>query len=500
MTGGTTGERLRRARDGGALTVAFLAVAQAAANIATTNRYGIGLETYMIATGARLSWGYVDFTPLGPAVQHVTVELLGRSNLAIHAPSILLGAALVVLAAQMVRELGGQRWARTTVALMATIGPVFLGVSWQFSPTTLEIVLRSAAMAAVFRLIRTRDRRLWLLHGVLAALEILAKPTAVIWIGATLVSIIVFAPPALTRCREFAYGIAITAALVSPSVAWYLTHWPETSRIIDSGADVSAGRIAQLVLATTISATPVAAWIAVEGAVASWRSDRSNGLRFLGRTGPIGAALIIAGGAAPIYAVPMVLPFAALGATHLESRLGPSGRRTTVAMIALTGLLALPLAWPVLSEATLKSSGVGAVFNLNARLGHRAMVDDIAEAYRSLEPSARARTTILAATVAEAAGIEFWGPALGLPRAISPDNSYGHWGFGDAADTEPVLLVGFDANTAAVHFAGCHTIGHLGQGGEPMDPNEQGRAIRWCDHPTAPWAVIWPALRSYGRQ
>jgi hypothetical protein len=62
------------------------------------------------------------------------------------------------------------------------------------------------------------------------------------------------------------------------------------------------------------------------------------------------------------------------------------------------------------------------------RYGWQDMVGAVKQAYDSLTPAEQAEACILTKNYGEAGAIDLYGPALGLPRAISGHNSYYLWG------------------------------------------------------------------------
>lgn len=61
-------------------------------------------------------------------------------------------------------------------------------------------------------------------------------------------------------------------------------------------------------------------------------------------------------------------------------------------------------------------------------LGWREMTAEAARAYAALPAAERADTALFAGNYGEAGAIDFFGPRLGLPAAISPHQSYFLWG------------------------------------------------------------------------
>jgi hypothetical protein len=61
-------------------------------------------------------------------------------------------------------------------------------------------------------------------------------------------------------------------------------------------------------------------------------------------------------------------------------------------------------------------------------LGWRSFEKQVAEVYKALPPEDRAHAAIMAVDYGEAAALDYYGPADGLPPAISGQNQYFLWG------------------------------------------------------------------------
>ena len=65
---------------------------------------------------------------------------------------------------------------------------------------------------------------------------------------------------------------------------------------------------------------------------------------------------------------------------------------------------------------------------LSAQVGWPQEVTLVASVYKSLPPAQRARAVLLAGNYGEAGAIDYFGQALGLPRAVSGHNNFWLWG------------------------------------------------------------------------
>ena len=81
--------------------------------------------------------------------------------------------------------------------------------------------------------------------------------------------------------------------------------------------------------------------------------------------------------------------------------------------------------------------------DLHDRYGWREQAEAVAAAYDALDPAQRATATIVAGNYGEASAINFFGPALGLPRAVSGHMTYHLWG-PDPGRSAPILALGLE--------------------------------------------------------
>jgi hypothetical protein len=68
--------------------------------------------------------------------------------------------------------------------------------------------------------------------------------------------------------------------------------------------------------------------------------------------------------------------------------------------------------------------------NLREDIGWKELVERVAAIYNSLPPDERAESGILAGNYGEAGAIDLYGGADGLPKALSPVNSFWVRGYG----------------------------------------------------------------------
>lgn len=111
--------------------VAFIALGKLALHLCADRFYGYFVdELYFIACGNHLAAGYVDQPPLIAFIVRFERMLFGDSLQAIRFLPAVSGAARVILAGWLARELGGKRFAQglRTLLTQTSIAPVrYLG-------------------------------------------------------------------------------------------------------------------------------------------------------------------------------------------------------------------------------------------------------------------------------------------------------------------------------------------------------------------------------------
>lgn len=136
--------------------------------------------------------------------------------------------------------------------------------------------------------------------------------------------------------------------------------------------------------------------------------------------------------------------------------------------------------------------------NFDMEVGWQEMVEQIAKIRDSLPAGEQARAGILAGDEGEAGAINLYGPAYGLPRAISGMNENWYRGYGDPPP-QTVIIVGELRDFVDQNFESCTLSGHV--------TNRYGIAnssvAKWgdiyiCRHLRQPWPEFWAHFRYYG--
>lgn len=447
-------------------------------------------ELYFLAAGRHLAWGYADQGPLAPLLARAMNSVYPGSLVAERLPVTILTAAGVVVAALIARELGGQRRAQVLAAGAYAMG--MLAGGHLFTTAAIDIVIWTAATWLLVRWVHLHDDRLLIALGGLTAIALENKLLIIALWGAVAISALVFGPRELL-CRPALWlGALIAVLAILPSLIWQVHHgWPQLklTRVI-AGEPLSGGGLAFLPLALVSAGILLGAVLASYGLWRLLRSPELRPYRFLGWTLLGLIALFLITGGRFYYIQGLFGVCWAAGAVELQRHSPARWWRWVFsppvyalsAVVSLTSLPVLPASWPTGAWPVSQTS-----------LGWPELTDTVADTYRALPPGSRQNTVVVTEWFWDAAAIDRFGPARGIPHAYSAHRGY--WYFGappDSANT--VLFVG--SNPAYLHqfFTEVHQVANI-TSGPAMNLFSYRTPVWLCSGQHVPWSRLWPQLR-----
>ena len=117
-----------------------------------------------------------------------------------------------------------------------------------------------------------------------------------------------------------------------------------------------------------------------------------------------------------------------------------------------------------------------------------------AKVYDSLPADQRAKTAIFGQNYGEAGAIDFYGPKLGLPKAISGHANYWYWG-PRGYTGEIMIVLGNRRDRLEQHFA---RVEERGSVGNPYAMASEHFTIYLCREPKGrKLDQIWPKLKNW---
>jgi hypothetical protein len=497
-------------------TLLGFAIAKLLLHATAIARYGwFRDELYYLVCAQHPAAGYVDQPPLSIWILGLVRAVLGESLIAVRLVSALAGAATVFLTGRIARELGGGRYAQALAALAVLVAPVFLGTDHHYSMNTFDTLLWTLAAFLTLRALASESPRDWLLLGVVLGLGLLDK-ISVMWLIAGLGAGILVSSQRralLTPWPWCAIGIALV--MFAPNIVWQVTHgWPTLEFMRNAtGRKMVAVSPLAFMGGQVLSMNPVTLPLWLGGLLwlllsRAGREGRPLAVMYLA----VAAFLMAGGRSRASYLAPAYVTLFAAGAAAFERITAARPRMlraATAALVAVMGLVALPLALPVLPVDVYiryaKALGMAPSTEEHHRMGllpqHYAdmfgwpeLVDEVEKAYGSLTPEEQARCSIFAQNYGEAGAITVLGARRGLPPALSGHNNFWLWGPGERSG-DVMIVVGGDPEDNARVFreivrAGTATSKYAMPYEQDM-PIYIGRGLK------IPLRELWPQLRHY---
>jgi hypothetical protein len=129
------------------------------------------------------------------------------------------------------------------------------------------------------------------------------------------------------------------------------------------------------------------------------------------------------------------------------------------------------------------------------QFGWEQMVDSVAHVYHHLRPEDQKRAVIFCQNYGEAGAIDFFGPKLGLPSAISGHQNYFLWGPGDW-NGEVILVLDTDDDDDRKVFGSVEDLGQVVSSPWAM-PYERRRHIYLCRDLKMSVRELWTRVKNW---
>jgi hypothetical protein len=487
-------------------------------HLITISRYGYFRdELYFLDCGRHLDWGYVDCAPLVAIYAKIGL-LLGGSLPAIRLLPLVAGGAMVWLTVMLAREMGGRRFAQALAGLCVIVAPYFLASASFLSMNVVEPLFWMGCVWVMLRIVRTGDSRLWLWFGVLVGLGLENKHSTVFFGFAVAVAVLM-TPLRRELARRWiwlAAGVALLFFL--PNLLWQIANdFPtieDLTNVRETGKNVTLAPfefMAQQILLIHPATFPI--WLV---GLISLMVGRLSRFRMAGLTYLVLLAVMIMLGAKNYYLAPIYPMLLAAGSVQVEEWLGlwrttrerlwP--RAVVLVYTAALGAVTVPLALPLLSPERLvayqeklgfappktevaHSGPLPQIFG--DRFGWEELVGKVAEIYWSLPEEERSRTGIYASNYGEAGAINLFGPALGLPPAVSGHQTHWLWGPGDF-DGDTLIWLQWRREWLEDR---CGSVEQAGEHFHPWGMAEENRPIYICRELSVPLDEMWPDLKHW---
>jgi hypothetical protein len=479
-------------------------------HLATAGRYdAMRNELYFIICGRHPDFGYVDQPALVPLMA-AAMQMFGNSIWLLRLPAVLAALAMIPLTASLTRLAGGDERAAFLAALMTSIAPLLVALSTLMTTETFEPLTWTAlSLLAAAAWVR-QERRMLLWAGLVAGIALQMKYGMVIWMIGLAAGLLVTPARRMMAWREFWLGALIAAVIVAPSVIWQAAHgWPFLEVTRNHSAGNFTGGPIRFTIEQIFRMNPIMAPLWIAGLIGPFLREGLKPFRFLAIAFVVSAAIIIASHGKDYYLVPAYPTLFALGAVTLNGRRSWL-RQFWVSASLVTSAIVAPVVLPLLDAPQLErylaathlkprpdeAAGVGAPLTqiFSDELGWRDFEKQVAAAYNALPPEDRAKAAIVTVDYGEAAALDYYGAADGLPPALSGQNQYYLWG-AHGHDGSVMLHINGKADRWTRACASSEVVGTFGA--PYAMPYENDRPIILCRGLRANLSDTWARFRHY---
>jgi hypothetical protein len=497
------------------VVVAGLALARLVLQLAGITHYGFFRdELYYMACGEHLAWGYVDQPPFIALVAWLARHLFGSSILSFRLLPVMAGAAVVLLSGIVARELGGGRTAQILAATATLFAPAILALSGFLTMNAFEPLSWLLCGWIVIRIVKDASPRLWLIFGALAGVGLENKHTMLVFGFAVAVGLLISGEQRLFRSKWLWIGCLIALAIFLPNLIWEARNgWPQ----------IEVVRNAQLFKNTQIGPArflgeqvlflhPLSFPLWFGGLVWLFGAREGKRFRFIGWSFVIILGIFMTLGGKSYYVLPAYPLLLASGGVAFERFVELFQCRwlriVFPTLLVLGGIATVPFGVPLLpvdtflrySQLMPLSRSVKTERDATAQLpqlyadmfGWDNISSTIARVYHGLPETEQKGCALLAGNYGEAGAVDYFGPKLGLPKAISGHNSYYFWGprnysggcvilFGERSEELKNL---FNDVQRAATITNPYAM-----------PLERAVPVYVCRKPRASLAVLWPNFK-----
>jgi 4-amino-4-deoxy-L-arabinose transferase-like glycosyltransferase len=474
-------------------------------------------ELYFIVCGRHPAFGYADQPPLVPLLA-AAMYGIGHNAFWLRLPVAAAAGALAWLSARFARALGAGDLGAGLAALAVTIAPLLMGLGALLTTTAFDPLAWTVLAYGLVQAARTGKGRYFWIAGVAAGLDLEAKYALVFWGVSLGIGVILTAERRLLARRELWLGAGLAGLIAAPSLLWQAAHHFPFLELAaaagDKNADLGPGAF---VLTQILEMNPLLAPLWLAGLAGPFVSARLKPARFVAIGFVVCLALVMLTHGKDYYVAACYPAVFAIGAAALAPRV--RGRRRGWAraglLVGAAGALALsaafaPLVLPILPIPALKAYLAVSPFRPAAaeksfkgtllpqefadQLGWRDFAAQTAKAWRQIPPAERARTAIKVDNYGEAAALDIYGAAYGLPPALSGHNQYFLWGL-RGQDPSNLLVVQNHFPRLAPY---CRQATLLGLTVLPdAMASENGKAIAYCQGLKVDLKAYWPQLKHY---
>ena len=488
----------------------LVAAARVFVHVVSNGQYGFHRDELQTLDDARhLDWGFVVYPPVAPLIGRLELAIFGTSLVGFRVFAAVAVSVVMVLSGLIAKEIGGDRRIQLLAAVATGISPLSLAQGAVFQYVSFDYLWGTATTYFLVRLAKSEDPRWWLAIGAMLGIGMETRYTAG-FLALGLVGALLLTPLRRQLLSGWPWaGMALAILIFLPNVIWQARHQFISLDFLAHlhARDLRQGRykdfyIGQPLLCLNIVTAP----LAVLGLWFYFIRQEGRRYRLLGWTVVVTFLLFAFAGARSYYTAPLYPVLVAGGSVMFG--IGISSRRpqparwiwaTQWSLILIAGVcfafLVMPIA-PVNSRVWKVTAKLHDQFR--EEIGWPELAQNVARVLSTMSIEERTRAGILTGNYGEGGGLNLYGPALGLPPAMTLTNSFWYRTF-DPREPQIVVVLGFDLDEAQKLFASCEVAGkNANSFGVENEESRDHPDILVCRNLKIPWKEYWATRRRFG--
>lgn len=474
-------------------------------HVATNGRYGFHRDELQTLDDARhLDWGFVVYPPITPLLGRLELVLFGTSLVGFRVFSATAVSVVMVLAGLIAKELGGNRHLQMLAAASVGIAPIALIQGAVFQYVSFDYLWGVTVTYLLVRLLNSEDPRWWVPIGMALGVGMETRYTMGFLAVGTAGAVLFTSARRFLHSRWLWAGVGLSVLLFLPNLVWQMQHHFISLEFLSylHTRDLRQGRYRGFLPGQLlVCVNPVTAPLTLLGLWFYLIRKQGQRYHLLGWTFVITFVLFAVAGARSYYTAPLYPMLVAGGCVLFGSLVAKSRAAYRVQWAAIVaggvcfGLLVMPAA-PVNSGLWRITSRIHDQFR--EEIGWPDLAQAVAAVYGSLSAQEREKTGILTGNYGEGGALNLYGPALGLPHAMSLTNSFWYRGY-DPGLPQTVILVGFDLDEGRKLFDTCVVAAkNTNRLGVENEESRDHPDILLCRNLRIPWPVYWERFRRFG--
>jgi len=407
-------------------------------------------ELYYLACTSHPAAGYVDQPPLSIWVLSAWIQVFGDSWQSIRIVPALFGGLTMIVLLQWTRALNGKFLAVVIVGTAFLAAPINIAFGSFYSMNSIDLFFWSLCFYSGQVVFMHPDRALyWAILGLAVGLGLMNK-ISIAWFAIGLIVFILISNNRILLLKKEPYIAGLTALfLFTPFIFWNMQHdWAHLTFASNASATKYAG-ISRMdfIAGIFLLENPVSMLLIIPAFAFLFNRKFTLAKRYamvIFVTTLL--ILLVKGNVKSEYLAGSFLAVFVAGAVQAELWFGANRLRYAVFgfvfVVAISGLVLLPLASPVLDEdafinyqqqlgmSTRNSEG-----KEEAQLpqfyadmhGWKGLAENVSAAYMSIPEDNWPSTAVWASNYGEAGAIDYFRKNMPLPPVLSPHNNYYLW-------------------------------------------------------------------------